>query len=72
MATYTTHTASDQCHRCGGLMVPEELREVNMVGRRCVMCGEHVDSLILEHRRKMQTPEGARDIREKAGKAAFN
>jgi len=53
-------------------MVPEELREVNMVGWRCVMCGEHVDSLILEHRRKMQTPEGARDIREKAGKAAFN
>jgi bacterioferritin-associated ferredoxin len=53
-------------------MVPEELREVNIVGWRCVMCGEHIDPLILEHRRKMQTLEGAKLISDLAGKAAFN
>jgi hypothetical protein len=40
-------------------MVREEIREVNQIGMRCVMCGEHIDPLILEHRRKMRTPEGA-------------
>lgn len=53
-------------------MVQEENREINMVGWRCVMCGEHVDSLILEHRRKMRTPEGAKRLLEKAGKADLN
>ncbi len=72
MAAYSTGITIDRCHRCGGFMVREEVREVNMVGWRCVMCGEHIDPLILEHRRKMSTPEGARRLMEKAGKADLN
>lgn len=53
-------------------MVPEEIREVNQLGWRCVMCGEHIDPLILEHRRKMSTPEGARQLLEKREKAGLN
>ena len=53
-------------------MVPEEIRDVNQMGWRCVMCGEHVDQLILEHRRKMATPEGARQLLEKRDKARLN
>ncbi|ULA58542.1 MAG: hypothetical protein LZF60_70023 [Nitrospira sp.] len=53
-------------------MVPEEIREVNQMGWRCVMCGEHIDSLILEHRRKMSTPEGAKQLSEKREKAKLN
>ena len=72
MATQTTPIARDRCLRCGGFMVPEEIREVNQMGWRCVMCGEHIDQLILEHRRKMATPEGARQLLEKRDKARLN
>ncbi|MCW5800408.1 MAG: hypothetical protein KIT40_18100 [Nitrospira sp.] len=72
MATHTTPIAKDRCLRCGGFMVPEEIREVNQMGWRCVMCGEHIDSLILEHRRKMSTPEGAKQLSEKREKAKLN
>lgn len=53
-------------------MVPEEIREVMQTGWRCVMCGEHIDPLILEHRRKMRTPEGVRDLIAKRDKARLN
>jgi len=53
-------------------MVPEEIREVNQMGWRCVMCGEHIDPLILEHRRKMGTPEGIRQLMAKREKARLN
>jgi len=53
-------------------MVPEEIREVNQLGWRCVMCGEHIDPLILEHRRQMATPEGARQLIAKRDKARLN
>ncbi len=53
-------------------MVPEEIREVGQIGWRCVMCGEHIDPLILEHRRKMRTPEGARQLQAKSEKASLN
>ncbi|MCK6492032.1 MAG: hypothetical protein L6Q34_01225 [Nitrospira sp.] len=72
MVATSTRQSQASCHRCGGFMVPEELREANTVGWRCVMCGEHIDPLILEHRRRMQTPEGAKALREKAGKAELN
>ncbi|MGC3973435.1 MAG: hypothetical protein QM771_03515 [Nitrospira sp.] len=72
MATPTTPVVQDRCLRCGGFMVPEEIREVNLMGWRCVMCGEHVDPLILEHRRKMRTPEGALEVRAKSEKAGLN
>ena len=72
MATHETHIVGERCLRCGGLMVPEEIREVNQMGWRCVMCGEHIDQLILEHRRKMATPEGAKQLLEKREKARLN
>jgi hypothetical protein len=53
-------------------MVREEIREVNQVGWRCVMCGEHIDPLILEHRRKMRTPEGARQLLARSASAGMN
>ena len=53
-------------------MVREEIREVNQVGWRCVMCGEHIDPLILEHRLKMRTPEGARQLMARSEKSEMN
>lgn len=53
-------------------MVPEEIREVRQIGWRCVMCGEHIDPLIVEHRRKMRTPEGAREVMAKSENAGLN
>ena len=72
MIMHSTEVGRDQCPRCGGFMVPEEIREVRQMGWRCVMCGEHIDPLILEHRRKMCTPEGARQLIAKGEKARLN
>jgi len=72
MVTHPTQIAHDRCDRCGGLMVRDEIREVNQVGWRCVMCGEHIDPLILEHRRQMRTPEGARQLLAKSASAGMN
>ncbi len=72
MVTQPRAIEQDRCHRCGGFMVREEIREVNQVGWRCVMCGEHIDPLILEHRRKMRTPEGAKQLLEKSASAGMN
>lgn len=61
--------AQDACHRCGGFMVPVEIREANTMGWRCVMCGEHVDPLILEHRRKMKEARELDRLRPRAAAA---
>lgn len=42
----------DCCHRCGGLMVPEQVHELASFEWRCVSCGERVDPVILAHRRQ--------------------
>ncbi|GAB1721295.1 MAG: hypothetical protein NTNFB01_01910 [Nitrospira sp.] len=55
-----------------GFMVPDEIREVRQMGWRCVMYGEHIDPLILEYRRKMRTPEGAREVMAKSETAGLN
>ncbi len=70
MARAAAKTAH-HCQRCGGFMVLEVLPEISVdaVGWRCVMCGEHIDPLILEHRRKMQTMGWVRDIWAPSGKA---
>jgi hypothetical protein len=39
-----------RCGRCGGLMVPEYIAELNEECWKCVVCGERVDPLILAHR----------------------
>lgn len=42
------------CERCGGLMVSEEFDDFN--GRRCILCGERIDPVILAQRRKSASP----------------
>lgn len=48
-----------KCPRCGGLMVGDWFLDINdeagrmkFDGLRCLICGEIVDSLILENRQK--------------------
>lgn len=38
------------CGRCSGLMVAETYEEFR--GRRCILCGEHIDSVILARRHR--------------------
>jgi len=40
----------DRCHRCGGMMVQEEVFELGSFDWHCVSCGERVDPVILAHR----------------------
>ena len=42
----------DRCHRCGGLMVSEEVLELRSFDWRCVSCGERIDAVILAHRKQ--------------------
>lgn len=46
-----TSIQADRCHRCGGLMVPEQVFEIRSIDWRCISCGERIDSVILAHRR---------------------
>ena len=56
---------ADRCHRCGGLMVPEQVFEIRSIDWHCVSCGERIDPVILAHR---QT-QGPKDLlREEAEK----
>jgi hypothetical protein len=50
------------CGRCGGLMIAIEMNQLTLerewgdpVGRRCVLCGDILDSVILKHRDYQQT-----------------
>lgn len=45
-------TRPDRCHRCGGLMVAEDVFQTASVDWRCVSCGERIDPVILAHRQK--------------------
>lgn len=47
---------SARCHRCGGLMVSEEVLELRSFDWRCVSCGERIDAVILAHRKKDVMP----------------
>ena len=51
MAEKTT-TRTDRCHRCGGLMVSEQVFEIRSIDFRCVSCGERIDAVILAHRQR--------------------
>lgn len=42
----------DRCHRCGGLMVAEQVFESASFDWRCVSCGERIDPVILAHRKQ--------------------
>ena len=44
--------STDRCPRCGGLMVHEWGADLmGHASQRCVLCGELIDSVILENRR---------------------
>lgn len=44
--------STDRCPRCGGLMVHEWGTDLmGHASQRCVLCGELIDSVILENRR---------------------
>lgn len=47
-----TLTRTDRCHRCGGLMVSEQVFEIRSIDFRCVSCGERIDAVILAHRQR--------------------
>ncbi|WP_213044152.1 hypothetical protein [Nitrospira defluvii] len=51
------------CERCNGLMVREQICDLQgrssslcVDGYRCLLCGDLVDALILEHRRRSTAP----------------
>lgn len=49
----TTVVGTGRCARCGGFMVDD--RSIDFEGNdclRCVQCGEHLDPVILENRRR--------------------
>ncbi len=62
----------DQCHRCGGMMASELIRETNSVERRCIICGERVDSVILFHRRQRSASTEVEQLFAQAGSGTLN
>jgi hypothetical protein len=42
------------CSRCGGLLVSHDLKEI--IGARCISCGDLTDELILAHRAHRPEP----------------
>jgi formate dehydrogenase maturation protein FdhE len=45
--------STDRCPRCGGLMVAEWCQDLSdYSGQRCVQCGEVIDPVILQNRRR--------------------
>ena len=47
----------DRCHRCGGMMVQEEVFELGSFDWHCVSCGERVDPVILAHRKSHRSSQ---------------
>jgi hypothetical protein len=63
---------TQECRRCGGFMVGEEAHEADTVLCRCVMCGERVDPVILQHRQKILSRKQAEKLFARAQKAPLN
>lgn len=66
----------ERCHRCGGLLVLEEVFEIRSFDWRCVSCGERIDAVILAHRQAqgpndLECEEAERLVAGK-GKARLN
>lgn len=57
-----SNRSGDHCHRCGGLMVQEFVHATGSYEWRCVMCGEHVDEVILAHRREREAREAPQKL----------
>ena len=43
---------TERCHRCGGLMIAEQVFEIASVDWHCLSCGERIDPVILAHRKQ--------------------
>jgi tRNA(Ile2) C34 agmatinyltransferase TiaS len=56
---------ADRCHRCGGLMVSEQVFEIRSIDWHCVSCGERIDPVILAHRQVHRPEEPVRENAEK-------
>ena len=54
MPTLERQLQDAQCGRCSGLMVAETYEDFR--GRRCILCGERIDPVILAQRRKSASP----------------
>lgn len=65
-------TDRDSCHRCGGLMVPEETGDPLTTGRRCISCGERVDPVILAHRQERRSRRETETLLRRARSAKLN
>ena len=61
-ADITVQIPPDRCDRCGGLMVSEWIGDlgVECESRRCVICGERIDPVVIAHRREMAATEHVR------------
>lgn len=66
------NTQTDQCHRCGGLMIEERVFEIGSINWRCVSCGERIDPVILTHRQKGLARREAERLFTRNGKAHLN
>jgi tRNA(Ile2) C34 agmatinyltransferase TiaS len=66
------NTQTDQCHRCGGLMLEERVSEIGSNNWRCVSCGERIDPVILAHRQKDIARVEAERLFAGKGKARLN
>ena len=62
----------DSCHRCGGLMVPEETGDPLTRGWRCISCGERTDPVILAHREQHRSRQETVTLLRRANSAKLN
>jgi DNA-directed RNA polymerase subunit M/transcription elongation factor TFIIS len=62
----------DCCHRCGGLMVPEQVHDLGSFVWHCVSCGERIDPVILAHRQKDLARGEAEKLLAGHGKSRLN
>jgi hypothetical protein len=63
---------TNQCHRCGGLMVEERVFEIGSIDWRCVSCGDRVDQVILAHRQGRGPQQEAEQVFAGSGRARLN
>jgi tRNA(Ile2) C34 agmatinyltransferase TiaS len=66
------NTQTNQCHRCGGLMVEERIFEIGSIDWRCVSCGDRVDQVILANRQRREAQQEGEEVFSGSGRARLN